>query len=439
MIYENTEAKEELFPRRPKSWGSVTRFSFIDERSSTYGGIPRFEAKRPPSQMDRQDMRFSSASEFDFVTSTTEQRYPPPKCPPPPPPSGGEGLDVLMMPSMPWEQSLSRVNPANSNAVEYSLPYDQPPLPAKQMTFSTYGKPLPAQRPVVPSGYGVPVPGGHNQDIYQFPQPAIGSVGNCQQQQQWLPRPPVNYSAPPLPARLPASSAGESRQLTAPRPALQMQNILQPTSVASAAVSDEPAAWTPLPDFDPLFSSENRQPGIEDTVASQDSNSPAPMRDLLLTDLQYGMQKVSLSDSSTYSTPSINNNTASNTMAPMSNIPDRTKRDVKTCRLISLNDDEQCVLEPGKAYWDYEMDENPDIEDPHILSMENTSESEDELMSPTAIESVGIPHTENQNGNHLVLSHSTDEGELEQSREGEKKEYKRNKQSKISKIKGLGE
>ena len=150
------------------------------------------------------------------------------------------------------------------------------------------------------------------------------------------------------------------------------------------------------------------------------------------------MQKVSLSDTSTYSSPSINNNSTPNTMAPMSSISDRTKCEVKTSQLISINDDDQCVLEPGKAFWDYEMDVNPDVEDPHILSMENSSESEDELMSPTAIESVGIPHTENQNGNHLVLSHSTDEGELEQSREGDKKEYKRNKQSKISKIKGLG-
>ncbi|XP_054759123.2 uncharacterized protein LOC129265151 [Lytechinus pictus] len=342
---------------------------------------PLASLQRPSSEFDRQDMRFSSASEFEFVTSTSEQRYPPPRCAPPPPPRGEEPFK--MPPSSRYTWSLS------SDNVQYCLPHDQPYLPPKQKS----------QEKSVLQNTG--------QDAYRTPafdrtrkNPSVTSLITQQH---------GNYRTPPTPASCRQSKSHYDSQepLNASRATEQIQNILQPLTTCSnsSSSSTEPVPWHALPEFDPLFcTSENREISQHTDIASD------LMRDCLLGDIQYEIEE--LADST-------NNNRNSDQMAPMSNYPVRTTCEIPN--LIKVNDEDS---EEGGTASDQEIEDILKNE-----SLDSSYQSDSEL-NPSSSFSEGVAFTENENGNHLLLSQSlefstAERSEVEQSGEEDKKDDKR--------------
>ncbi|XP_071482762.1 uncharacterized protein [Diadema antillarum] len=442
VIYENAETKEKLNSSRPRSLDSLTQLSLQESRLSSSGIPNRPGILRPPSEFDRQDMRFSSASEFDFVTSTTEQRYPPPKCAPPPPPPNEElSPNIFMMSPVQAQCPVSAVRPAMSG-VEYSLPNnDQPPLPPKRSAASsTYGTSWPQHQISVSTGYRHPGPSNQRLDAYQTPQPG-NSV--CSLQQQWQQQQPLaNYSAPPPATSLHSSRAPDSSQFTtAPRAAAQMQNILQPTPAATA--QKQPDTHSALPEFDPLFESEYRHPQTSTDLLTQGSSNILSTLDILVRDMfvQCDVPAVSVSD--VCSTLPVNNNSKSATMTPVSSASDSVC-EAREPHFIKVPMDNEYIPDQEETISDHEMDELLDAEESMSRSLESNERLDYDVVVETS-ESIGIPFTENQNGNHQVLSQSVelsdrvDESEIEESRE-EKKDYKRNKSSLSQinrKIKGL--
>lgn len=403
VIYQNANTIDKDDPKRPVSSSSQT---LLADRKSSMNPITSYH--RPPSEFDRQDMRFSSASEFDFVTSTSEQRYPPPKCAPPPPPTGEETSNIFMMPSLPARYTWSLVKPSSEH-VEYCLPHDQPQLPPKQN-----------KKPANHEGYRMPACESMTKDVYPAQECGVTSLITQQQQQCLSNHKHDNYRTPPPPASCRQSkSYADSHQpaAAAPRAQEQIQNILQPLPTCNST-KQEPVAWNALPEFDPLFcTSENKELPANTGITPE---SHTLMKDCMLTDVHYGIKAV------TDSSPSNNNNRKSNQMAPMSNFPDRTSCEISIPKLIRVHD-----VESGEedTLSDHEIENILTNEAGHLL--DNSSQSDCEV-NPASSFSAGVPFTENENGNHLLLSQSlefstVEANELEQTREAQKKDFKRNK------------